>query len=324
MIECLVEAGAFDFTGWTKAQLLTSVDPIFQNAQKEQKEQARGELNFFSLIEEVGERFSKPPDIKPLPRMDVLRREKELLGFYLTGHPLDDVKEQMSHLACVSLDHLETLDQGAVCRVGFVIEAVQTKLTARTGRKFAILTIGDGNGRHELAIWSEQYERHCFLLVENQLIYAVLQMDKDENGGLRLRCHWLGDLSRVDETMIQECDLAYDKARMQAKMNQFRKKNHRQKKDKVASRGTEQKKGVAKMLKLKLNANLMRLSHVLELKKIFHRHTGKSEIQMEFWSGEKRVGTISIESTWGVELTAELKEQLEVLPGIVDILAEPR
>ena len=317
VIECLIEAGAFDFSTWTRAELIASVEPMYQVAQKEQKENERGELNFFSLIEDEDARFANPPNVAPLTKMDILRREKELLGFYLTGHPLDDVAELLQKLSCVTLEQVENLDSGAICRAGFVIESVSVRLTNRTGRKFAILTIGDSDIRFELPIWSDLFEAKGHLLIENQLIYAVLQVEKDEGGQRRLQCRWFDDLTKADETMMQECDLAYDKARMQAKMAHLRKTKPRPNKE-----PSKKEEAIVRTLILKLNAKEMRLSHILELKKIFKEQSGSSGIELEFWTEEKQVGKISIEPTYGVELTGGLKNLLEEHPAVIDILAK--
>jgi len=320
VIECLIEAGAFDFTKWPRAGLIASVEPMFQEAQKLQKEKARGELNFFSLLEEEDNRFCDPPEVPPFSKIDILRKEKELLGFYLTGHPLDDVAHMMQRLSCVSLQQIGQLDKGSVCRAGFVVESVNVRLANKTGRKFAILTIGDHDHRVELPIWSELFEEKGHLLAENQLLYAVLQVDRDEDGAIRLQCRWLGDLSKVDEEMCKECDLAYDKARMQVKMHAMRK--NRPKKE--AAPKQQPKEEVMRTLVLRLNADTMPLSQVLEIKKIFRSFSGKSAVELQFVSSEKQVAKISIDPSWGVDLTSELKNQLEALPAIIDILAESR
>ncbi|MBS0630101.1 MAG: DNA polymerase III subunit alpha [Verrucomicrobia bacterium] len=317
IIECLATVGAFDFTGWTRAQLLASVEPMVQVAQKEQKDHQKGELSFFSLIEDQDTRFLEPPQVPPLTKMDVLRKEKELLGFYLTGHPLDEVRELMQKLSCLNLEQISQLNPGAVCRAGFVIESVNVRLAAGSGRKFAILTIGDGEGRQELPIWSDHFEEKGHLLLENQLIYTVLQVEKDEDGALRLQCRWLDDLTKASEEMIRQCDEAFDRARMQAKVKGggFRKGiPPKEKKMKEEER--------PRMLKLKLSAQGMRLSHILELKQILRNQPGKTAVEIEFWSEDSQIGKLAIEPTWGVELTGELRKNLESHPAIIDIMVQ--
>lgn len=320
VIECLIEAGAFDFSPWNRAELIASVEPMYQVAQKEQKEKKRGEMNFFSLIEDEDARFTDPPDVPPFTRIEILQREKELLGFYLTGHPLEDVKSIMQRLSCVDLDKVEQLEKGAVFRAGFVVESIAVKLTSKTGRKFAILTIGDENARYELPIWPDLFEEKGDLLRENQLLYAVLQLEKDEDGRSRLQCRWMDDLTKVDEEMIRDCDLAYDKARMQRKMSEMRKKS--------PPKNRPEKKEVMTKITIQLDADKTRLSHIIQLKELFRSQPGKTALQLEFWTGEKRVGNVSIDPTWGVDYSEQLKQHIESHPAVrkasVDILEKNR
>ena len=104
-------------------------------------------------MEDKDTRFEKPPEVVPLPKMDVLRKEKELLGFYLTGHPLDDFRDKISRLSCVELSQIKNFDKGTVCRIACVIESVNTRIASKSGKKFAILTIGEGEVCFELPIW---------------------------------------------------------------------------------------------------------------------------------------------------------------------------
>ena len=102
-----------------------------------------------------------------------------------------------------------------VFRSAFIVESVQIRIAAKSQKKFAILTISDGIERQELPVWADLYEEKSHLLHENQLLYAVLQMDK-KGEELRLSCRWLDDLTKADEEMIEACDKAYDKAKHQA------------------------------------------------------------------------------------------------------------
>jgi len=317
VIECLIEAGGFDFTDWSRAQLVASVEPMYQAAQREQKDREKGELSFFSLIEEKDERFSSPPDIPPQPKRAILHREKELLGFYLTGHPLDEFQHLLQRLSCVTLDQFINLDKGAVCRCAFVIETVVVRLAARSGKKFVILTISDGDARFELPIWSELFEEKGELLGENQLIYAVLQLDRDDDGNPRFQCKYLDDLTKANEEMIKQCDLAYDRARMQAKMFELKGGKRMKKtetKEKPAPKEEENKK-----LTLKLDADKMQLSDVLLLKKLLRDHGGKAPVELAFSRGDSTIGKIGIETAWGVEISALLVTKLKTHPFILQI-----
>lgn len=310
VIEYLVEAGAFDFFGWQRDQLMLSVEPMYEHAQKEQKDAARGEISLFSLITEEKDPFETPPEIiEPTPKERLLLREKELLGFYLTGHPLERYQPLMKRLSCVSLSELSDRLVAGIIRAAFVVESLSFKIASRSGRKFAILTISDGAGRFELPIWPDLYDEKPDLLQENQLLYAVLEVTPDD-GEIKLQCRWFDDLTEADEKMVKACDDAHDRAQSGLKLSAMRK-----------SRGSASKKkkeeAKAEVVHLKLDVAKVRLSHILELKNIFRAYPGKSPLRLAFWAGESHHGDLSIDATWGVEHSVELKEKLDSHPAVV-------
>ncbi|HEY5259886.1 MAG TPA: DNA polymerase III subunit alpha, partial [Rhabdochlamydiaceae bacterium] len=302
VVEHLAEAGCFDFTGWSRKALLASVDPMYASASKDQKETSRGVIDLFSLIETAQPEFSAPPAVEgEVPKQHLLKREKELLGFYLTGHPMDDFREQIQGLSCIPFHELAELEHDELFRAAFIVESVQLRISSKSQRKFAILTISDGMEQFELPIWPELYEEKGHLLVDNQLLIAVLQVDKKEEA-LKLQCKWLGDLTNFDE---KACNEAYDRAKRQGKMND---KIAKQKKDEVASQ-----------LTLKIDAEVCRLSHILELKDLFRTYPGNCSIHIEFCVNDQKVSALAIDSTWGISLHPQLEERLRTFPSIKSI-----
>ena len=325
VIEYLIEAGCFDFTGWLRQALILSVDPMFETAAKEQKDVARGVMSLFSLIEGEEKRFNTPPEVKnQLTKQAILRREYELLGFYLGGHPLDEYRQLMQKLSCVPLSEVEELNSGTVFRCACIIESLSLKISNKSQKKFAILQVSDGTGRFELPIWPDLYEEKCAILAENQLIYVVLQVEKQE-GDVKLQCRWLADLTLANEAMIQTCDTAFDRLKLQAKMSEHREKNMskfvkngRLKETKEA--GAKEKK--AMLLKLHIDADIARLSHILELKKLFRSFAGTQPVQVSFVRGQGKIGEVHIESTWGVDFNKALEENLHALAPVRKVFWE--
>jgi DNA polymerase-3 subunit alpha len=318
VIENLIEAGCFDFTQWSRQAMLMSVDPMYEEAAKDQKDAAKGVMNLFSLIEgERESRFSTPPDAKEqIPRQKVLKREHELLGIYLNGHPLDDFRNQLQKLSCVPLKDFEALSPNSVCRIAFIIEGVVIKISQKSQRKFVILTIGDGIERFELPIWPDLYEEKGALLSENQLLYAVVQKESQE-GQMRLQCRWLDDLTKADEAMIQVCDNAYDMARQQAKKSEFREKSRVEKtSNSPAPKEEDMKKKSFQKLKINLDADLARLSHILILKDAFRSHPGEIPIEIAFMTSKGKLSSLHIDKSWGVDFRKELEGKLTALPSV--------
>ncbi|MFQ5729749.1 MAG: DNA polymerase III subunit alpha, partial [Waddliaceae bacterium] len=215
-VESLVEAGCFDFTGWSRDALLQSVEPMFEAAVKEKKEAEAGVMSLFARIGDTPEEhFSKPPEVKiKIPKEKILLKEKELLGFFLTGHPMDSYMEILSRMSCVPLRRVESMDHNTVFRSAVLVDSVAVRFSSKSQRKFAILMVSDGMESYELPIWPELFEAKHFLLSENQLLYAVLLVDKSE-GVPRLSCKWLDDLTKATNVMIEECDRAFDRAKYQ-------------------------------------------------------------------------------------------------------------
>jgi DNA polymerase-3 subunit alpha len=320
VIEDLVEAGCFDFTGWSRDALRQSVDPMFEAASQEQKEAAAGIMSLFSLIGDTAEaRFSKPPPVKiTRTKLEILLKEKELVGFFLTGHPLDNYREILGRLSCVPLNKIEEVTKEAVYRCAFIVETAQVRISGKTQKKFAILTISDGIDRYELPIWSDLYEEKSQLLIENQLLYAVLLVEKKEDE-VRLSCKWLDDLSKANESMVEACDAAFDKAKHQAAKFANIKSLPSKNNGKGAKVTGEVKKEIRADVPnkevgpfiLKVDAARVKLSHILTLKRIFEAHRGKTPVQMDFIDNDCSIAAVHIDSNWGITLSNEFKEDLK-------------
>lgn len=324
-IESLVLAGCFDSTGWSRDALLQSIDPIFEAVSKEHKEQAQGVISFFSLVGDTSEKeFRDPPQVKiKMPRTEILQKEKALIGFFLTGHPLEEYQQYLKQLSCVPIRQIETLADGSIIRAAFIVESLQVKIAAKSQRKFAILSISDGSERIELPIWSDLFEEKNLILNENQLLYAVIQVEKKE-GETRLSCRWLADLTKVSEEMIQDCDKAYEKAKQQSEKSSYAKKAAA--KPKKESPKVEQKmsnkmeKTSNSMMTILMDATQVRLSHILELKKLFAEHRGTQPVQIHFHLGSERVAKLHIDSKWGIEESSKVKEALRKISAVTQVL----
>ena len=170
------------------------------------KRASSGVLNLFSLIEDRQNLIHRSPSVqKKSTPFQLFQREKELLGFYLTGHPMDGFKKKFGPPLLRSISKWRTWNDGAIVpRCLCDRDRSAAKVSSKSQKKFAILTISDGMERFELPIWPEMYEEKGHLLVDNQLLIAVLQVDKKEEA-LKLQCKWIGDLTNFDEKACKRC-----------------------------------------------------------------------------------------------------------------------
>ncbi len=158
------------------------------------------------------------------------------------------------------------------------------------------------------SIWSDLYEQHSPLLRDNQLLCAIIQKDTQE-GKLRLQCRWLSDLTRDPQDILPECQTAFDLAKSLAK-------SFAQKEKKRSEKSIEEGKKMKNRLRMTLDADLMRLSHILAIKEVFRSYPGAIAIEIEFVSAKGKVGSVQIDSAWGVEDHPALEKKMHTLRAI--------
>ncbi|MEI6438225.1 MAG: DNA polymerase III subunit alpha [Candidatus Omnitrophota bacterium] len=162
VIESLIKSGAFDSTGARRSQMLAVIEQALNLGTSRQKEQSAGQFSFFSMGEDSGgftresEYFPEIPELAP-PLL--LAFEKELLGFYLSGHPLDRYKVEMRTFTNTNSQKLSGMkqDSGAVL-IGMITD-VRATVTKKDGRRMAILRLEDMHGKIEAVVFPDAFER---------------------------------------------------------------------------------------------------------------------------------------------------------------------
>ena len=221
---------------------------------------------------------------------------------------MDGYKKILGKLSCVPLAEVHLLPDGTIFRAAFVVDSLQVKVSSKNQKKFAILIISDGLERFELPVWSEIFEEKGALLRENQLLYGILQVDR-KSGNLQLSCKYLDDLTTVDEESVKTCDQICDKLKSisRASEGKWKKDKPTEKKEKEI-----EKEKILK-INLHLDADVARLSQILELKELFLSHPGKSTIELHFKANEKKLGSVFIDEQWGVSGEKEFLDKLKEL-----------
>ncbi len=305
-VETLIEAGAFDFTKWSRDALRESLEPMWNYVGKQQKERDQGILTLFDYEEEK-KHFLNPPEVqKKYTETEQLLREKELMGFFLTGHPMNSYRNILKDIGAIPFQKFEGAEDEAIIRVAFILESLEVRIAHKTQRKFAITAVSDGSNRLEMMIWSELFESEAANLKENQLYFAVVQVDRKLDGPIRLTARWIVPLSMLNDQTLKASDDAYDKAQLQVvKSKYFKRKSNEEKKEIKPT-----------MFHIEASFNQMSLSRILLLKEIFRSHPGSSKVCLDFHEGDKVIASLYINEPWGVNPSAELKKKILVLEGI--------
>ncbi|MFT6596420.1 MAG: DNA polymerase-3 subunit alpha [Akkermansiaceae bacterium] len=186
ILENLIKAGAMDWTGETRAGMTERVEKVVASASNAQKDRASGQGGLFDAME-----FAVPPPVtadSPAPeewtKDERLEHEKELLGFYVTGHPLDKfrgVVDSDRFIKLGLLDEVDLSDKRARFPFAGMIRSVEHKVT-KTGKPFGVVVIQDFTGDREMVCWSESYlpARDAGLMMAGKVIQLKAQVTVDD------------------------------------------------------------------------------------------------------------------------------------------------
>ncbi len=189
VFESLICAGAFDCFGHDRAELVGGLDRILGYAQRAQENAVSGQSDMFGSGGATGpERISFPGYTAWLPS-EKLMREFQVLGFYLTAHPLDSYRSLLDKMRVQSFaDFSQSVRQGATAgRLAGTVIARQERKT-RTGNKMGIVTFSDASGQYEAVLFSEGLNQYRDLLESGKsLVITVAAEERPEGIGLRIQ-----------------------------------------------------------------------------------------------------------------------------------------
>ncbi|HZT33286.1 MAG TPA: DNA polymerase III subunit alpha [Bryobacteraceae bacterium] len=170
MIESLIRAGAMDSFVGNRAQLFAAVESAMEAGQRVWRDRLNGQAGLFGEIIAEHEEPEKPlPDLPDLTGKEKLLGEKEMLGFYVTGHPLDQYEDKVRELATHDTSNLEGLPKSAEVALCGVLTGIQ-KRRNREQKPWASMSIEDRNGSVEAMVFTTNYERLASTLVEDQAV----------------------------------------------------------------------------------------------------------------------------------------------------------
>jgi DNA polymerase III subunit alpha len=171
-IEALIQAGAFDSYSKNRAQLFEAVEQCIQTAQRAQMNEEKGQDSLFAGPSASGGMMTVEEPTLPTAAMwtesKKLMLEKEVLGFYVSGHPLRKYQVEIDAFATVHLGDVEEVKNGAVRAVG-VITSVKKKIDKR-GKSMAFITIEDFTGKAEVIVFSSLYAKVQDIIADEAMV----------------------------------------------------------------------------------------------------------------------------------------------------------
>ncbi|HIF9085110.1 TPA: DNA polymerase III subunit alpha [Photobacterium damselae] len=204
VLERLIKSGAMDRLGPNRASMMASLDDAIRAASQHHQAEAFGQTDMFGVLTEAPEEVEhKYANIPEWPDKVWLEGERETLGLYLTGHPINSYLSELKHYTTWRLkDAQPTRRDGAATVAGLVIAA--RVMTTKRGTRIGLLTLDDRSGRMEVMLFSEALERYLDLIETDRIVVVTGQVSFDDyNGGLRMSAREVLDISDAREKHLR-------------------------------------------------------------------------------------------------------------------------
>ncbi|MCG2681526.1 MAG: DNA polymerase III subunit alpha [Kiritimatiellae bacterium] len=165
VLETLVRCGACDAFGLHRARLFNAIEMSLHRAESTNRDRRTGQGNLFSLMKDpAAAEFL--PDCPPWPEKDLLSAEKELLGFYISGHPLSQYESLLQRYRLATVAGLAEMEEDSVTRIGGLVAKVDQKVTKEKKQLMAVFQLEDVEGTLEVVVYPEAFSEYGAVLVE--------------------------------------------------------------------------------------------------------------------------------------------------------------
>ena len=185
ILENLVKCGAFDSVEKNLAALFLQIDHALSAAASIQRDRATGQGGLFDAFETTATAVKKPGSevkVEPWPLMEMLGYEKELLGYYITGHPLEAYAGHYDNPKISTISTAMEVEDPTSYKLAGLIGAVEKKFSKKDGKPFAIVTLEDFTGMIEIMAWDATYSENVELLTPGTVVTANARVSRRDDG----------------------------------------------------------------------------------------------------------------------------------------------
>ncbi|MGE3309423.1 MAG: DNA polymerase III subunit alpha [Limisphaerales bacterium] len=182
VLEAFIRCGACDGLGGTRAWIFSQIDKALSRGQEAAQDRNRGQSSLFDMLNsQTPAPSGPPPDVPDWPLHERLSAEKELLGFYVTGHPLDPYRSLLETYSLTDTSRLASVPGRTITRLGGILGAVQLGFSKKSGKPYAILTLEDLQGSAQLLCMNEAYDKYRDLFVAGNRVFVVGEVGASED-----------------------------------------------------------------------------------------------------------------------------------------------
>jgi DNA polymerase-3 subunit alpha len=181
-LESLIKAGAFDSIEGDRSRLLATYDHTVATAQRRKKEREEGQFTLFGGDGEGEEQLDEASHIEvvQIPNRQLLAFEKEMLGVYVSGHPLSDYRELIDGNSDIEIAQISPEMDKALVTIGGIVTRLEKKFN-KAGKAWAAFTLEDFSGSIEVLVFSNKYEKYLPLLAGDAILLVKGRLDLRDN-----------------------------------------------------------------------------------------------------------------------------------------------
>ncbi|MFZ0219751.1 MAG: DNA polymerase III subunit alpha [Candidatus Aquirickettsiella sp.] len=208
-LEALIFSGSLDSFGVNRASLLANIEAALQAAEQKSLAKFSGQQDFFGL--DMISQSSQMVNQDDWPKLQRLLAEKEVLGFYLSGHPLENYANELSHFITISLSELTAKAGHQITIAGWVLTI--RSLWTKRGDRMAVINLEDASGRLEVTLFSDTFAKYREKLNKDKLLIIEGEIQRDEyTGNTRVLGKKILDITEARESHAKNLTIKLSKA----------------------------------------------------------------------------------------------------------------
>ncbi|WP_323900285.1 DNA polymerase III subunit alpha [Aeromonas caviae] len=215
VMEKLILSGAMDRLGPHRAALMATLEEAMRAAEQHAKAQAVGQVDMFGVLtEEIDDVKKAFANVPHWPDKVWLEGERETLGLYLTGHPINQYSSELRRYTSGRLCDLHPTSRDTVTTAAGLVIAARSMVTKR-GNKMGIFTLDDRSGRLDVTLFSEALEKYEELMQKDRILVVSGQVSFDDfSGGLKMSARELLDINDARERFAKAIRISLDEQRI--------------------------------------------------------------------------------------------------------------
>jgi len=216
VLECLIRSGAFDSFGKDRQHLFDSIDAIMSEVSAVQKDKACGQTSLFDLMDNSLNESNAPSACvnengPTMPLREKLQHEKELLGFYLSGHPMNEYAGFDTAINTFREDEIEQLQNNETFRVCGIVDNINKRISKKDNRAWAFFNLTTRNSSIQLNLFPDAYMKFQHHVVEGNIIVVSGTIRRAaDNDEVRFNVADIDTLERRLPSLIESVTIVLD------------------------------------------------------------------------------------------------------------------